>query len=161
MLERTKTLIEDVSNISSAINNVSPNFTGEYLVKIALIYFNLDVETALKGWLNNNNSLITIISKFNNNIRDFCNFYNTNFNNPNIEKLNAICQKFGLCSPKLDYSEVTIYNNIIKARNEVSHDPYSRLNVSLEEIKTALETAEKILKFLEKQRIQKKKSKPC
>ena len=153
MLERTNSLIQDVSKISDKIAGESPSVISEYLVKIALIYFNLDIETALKDWLRkNNNLLITKISGFNN-MRDFCSFYNNNFNNPNIEKLKKIYEKFDLCWPEgLADSDVINYNNIIEARNAINHDPYISLKVDFAEIRDAFETAEKILGSLQEKK---------
>ncbi len=144
MLEKTDSLINDVLELLTKIDNNFPSVTNEYLVKIALIYFNLDVETTLKEWLKNNNNLISIISEFNN-IRNFCEFYKTNFNNPNTSKLKAIYDKFGLTWPELDDSEVTAYNNIITARNDMNHDPFRSLKVNFTDIQGAFIIAEKIL----------------
>lgn len=144
MLEKTTALIEDVSELSVAIEDKFKSVTNEHLVKIALIYFSLDVETYLKEYF----SKEKLISKFNN-IRDFCNFYKNNFNNPDIDNLKAIYKKFGLEWPKLDDSEMAAYDNIIVARNGINHDPLLSLSINFDEIKGALKVAMKILKKLE------------
>jgi hypothetical protein len=148
MLEKTDSLINDVLELLTEIDNNFPSITNEYLVKIALIYFNLDVETVLKDWLANND---VSKAKFSN-MFDFCNFYNTNFNNPNITKLKEIYKKFDLQWPKLSNSDETAYHNIILARNKINHNPYNSLSVNFNEIKLALEIAKKILKPFEKKK---------
>jgi hypothetical protein len=163
MSKENGSLFPHTSDILSVLQKTDPGADEyEYLLKMAVIIFSAEVELEIKKIfklllveylpqladdLANARSLkdgTEVINK----LGGLVGVYKNKLRNPQIKDINEAFKYLNIKKIELDNKNEEIYNNVIKARNSIAHDPRVSITVSLQEIANAMGVGKKILEYL-------------